>query len=261
MPDIRIDNVTLHYETAGQGQNLLFLNGLGMSTVDWERQVDYFSKSHRVITFDYRGQGSSDKPPGPYSIPLFYYDTLRLLTSIDALPVHLVGLSMGGMISFQMAVSHPELLRSMVIVNSGPDLKQRTRAQKFEFLKRRFIVRVFGMRTMAIIQANRLFPQKGQENLRREMARRWAQNDKNAYNNTVLALRDWSVLNHLGEIRCPTLVISADRDSTPVSYKRHYASRMPDAELAVISNSRHFTPLDQPESFNEIVAKFLKAHS
>ncbi|MGO9532548.1 MAG: alpha/beta fold hydrolase, partial [Syntrophobacteraceae bacterium] len=90
---------------------------------------------------------------------------------------------------------------------------------------------------------------------------RWAQNDKNAYYNSILALRDWSVLKYLGEIRCPSLVISADQDYTPVSYKEFYVSRMPDAKLAIISNSRHTTPLDQPERFNEIVVEFLRAHS
>jgi pimeloyl-ACP methyl ester carboxylesterase len=261
MPDIRRDNVTLHYETEGQGQPLVFLNGLGMSVRDWEKQVAYFSTSYRVITFDYRGQGSSDKPPGPYSIPLFCDDTAHLLRSVNAWPAHLVGLSMGGMIAFQMAVSHPELLRSMVIVNSGPDFTLRTRAQKFEFLKRKLIVRVFGMHVMAEILARRLFPRKGQENLRKEMAKRWSQNDKNAYYKTVLALKDWSVLKYLSEIRCPTLVVSADQDYTPVGYKQFYVSKMPDARLAVISDSRHASPLDQPESFNGIVAEFLASHS
>ncbi len=68
-------------------------------------------------------------------------------------------------------------------------------------------------------------------------------------------------MKYLGEIRCPCLVVSADQDYTPVSYKEFYVSRMPDAELAVISNSRHTTPLDQPERYNEIVADFLRAHS
>ena len=103
------------------------------------------------------------------------------------MPAHLVGLSMGGMIAFQMAVSYPELLRSMVIVNSGPDLTLLTRRQKFEFLKRRLIIRVFGMRVMAKILAGRLFPENGQKNLRREVAHRWAQNDKNA----PIIIRSW----------------------------------------------------------------------
>ncbi len=54
MPDIRINNITLHYEATGQGHPLLFLNGLGMSVRDWEGQVGHFSKDYRVITFDYR---------------------------------------------------------------------------------------------------------------------------------------------------------------------------------------------------------------
>lgn len=261
MPDIRINNITLHYEAKGQGHPLLFLNGLGMSVWDWEGQVGYFSKEYRVITFDYRGQGASDKPPGPYGISLFCDDTARLLRSINASPTHLVGLSMGGMIAFQMAVSHPELVRSMVIVNSGPELILRTWTQKLEFLKRRLIVRILGMRRMAEILAGSLFPEKGQEALRREMARRWAQNDKNAYNNSVRALTGWSVSKYLGEILCPTLVISADQDYTPLSYKQSYVSKMPDAELAAISNSRHATPLDQPEIFNRIVSEFLMKHS
>jgi len=257
MPGLRVENITLYYETTGQGQPLLFLNGLGMTLRDWGRQAAFFSKDYLVIRFDYRGQGESDKPPGPYSIPLFCDDAARLLRSINAWPAHLVGLSMGGMIAFQMAVSHPDVVRSMVVVNSGPEFILRTWRQKFEFFKRRSIVRLLGMRVTAEVLAGRLFPEKGQETLRREIAKRWAQNDKRAYIESLLALKGWSVSNRLGEIRCPTLVISADRDYTPVSFKRSYVDRMPAAELVVVSNSRHATPLDQPEKFNNILASFL----
>jgi len=258
---IRIDNVTLHYEATGQGQPLVFLNGLGMSVPDWAEQAAYFSQDYRVITFDFRGQGASDKAPSPYSISLFCDDTARLLRSIDAWPAHLVGLSMGGMVAFQMAVSHPELVRSMVIVNSGPELILRTWRLRSEFLKRRLIVRVLGMRKMAEILASRLFPEKNQEFLRGEMIKRWAQNDKNSYYNSLRALPGWSVSKYLSGIDCPTLVISGDQDYTPVSYKQSYVSKMPRAELAVISGSRHATPMDQPEKFNEVVADFLRRYS
>jgi len=261
MPDIRIDDISLYYEVTGEGQPLLFLNGLGMSVRDWQGQVLHFSKDYQVVTFDYRGQGASDKPPGTYSISLFCDDTVRLLRSINAWPTHVVGLSMGGMVAFQMAVSHPELVRSMVIVNSGPELILRTWGQKFEFLKRRLIVRVLGMRMMAKILGNRLFPEKGQKVLRREMTTRWARNDKNAYIRSVRALENWSVSEHLAKIRCPALVISADQDYTPVSYKQFYVSRMREAKLVVIYNSRHATPLDQPEIFNETVGEFLRSQS
>ena len=81
---IRIDDVTLHYEATGQGQPLVFLNGLGMSVRDWEGQAAHFARDYQVITFDYRGQGSSDKPPGPYSMSLFCDDTVR--SELNSLP-------------------------------------------------------------------------------------------------------------------------------------------------------------------------------
>jgi len=258
MPYIKIDNVTLHYETRGHGNPLILLNGLGMSVADWKKQAAFFSRNHMVITLDFRGQGSSDKPPGPYSIPLFSADAAHLLRSFKAWPADVIGLSMGGMVAFQMAVSYPELVKSMVLVNSGPEFKLRTAAQKFEFLKQIFIVQIFGMRNAAQVLANRLFPEKGQEAMRREMIGRWSNNDKKAYINSILALKDWSVLEHIGKICCPTLVVAADQDYSSISYKEYYVRKMADAGLTVILNSRHATPMDQPEAFNKVVEDFIR---
>jgi pimeloyl-ACP methyl ester carboxylesterase len=157
-----------------------------------------------------------------------------------------------------MAVSYPEMVKSMVVVNSGPELVLRSWRLRCSFLRRRLIVRTLGMKKMAEFIAERIFPEKGQEALREEMTNRWAQNDRKAYYNTLRALPGWSVAEYLGGIDCPTLVISADQDYTPVSYKRAYVSKMPKAELAVVSDSRHATPMDQPEKFNKLVADFLK---
>ena len=78
MPTIQINGIAEHYEIFGQGQPILFIHGLGSSSRDWEYQIDYFSKMYRVITIDVRGHGQSDKPPGPYSVPLFAADTAKL---------------------------------------------------------------------------------------------------------------------------------------------------------------------------------------
>jgi pimeloyl-ACP methyl ester carboxylesterase len=75
------------------------------------------------------------------------------------------------------------------------------------------------------------------------------------------ALINWSVSQHLPEIDCPTLIVSADADYTPVSLKEAYAARMPRAEVKVIENSRHLTPVDQPVRFNETLMAFLLKYS
>jgi len=86
---------------------------------------------------------------------------------------------------------------------------------------------------------------------------RWAENDKRAYLASFRAIMGWSVVERLGEIGCPVLVVAADQDYTPVAFKEAYAANLPHAELAVISDSRHLTPVDRPEQFNEALLAFL----
>ncbi len=261
MPYIQVNGISLYYEEAGQGQPLLFINGLGLSTRSWVNQVEHFSRKFRVVTFDPRGHGKSDKPSGPYSIAMFASDTAGLIRTLDLSPSHIIGLSMGGMTGFQLAVSSPELVKAMVIVNSGPEFILRTLKQKLEMAKRELIVRFLGMRKMGRILSRRLFPKPEQEELRGFMARLWAENDRYAYRESLRALKGWSVVEGLRDIRVPTLIVSADQDYTPVVYKQWYADQIPGAELTIISDSRHATPVDQPLRFNQAVMEFLMKHS
>ncbi len=89
------------------------------------------------------------------------------------------------------------------------------------------------------------------------MAERWGRNDKRAYLASFDAIVGWGVEQHLARITCPTLVIAAEHDYTPVSLKEDYVKRMPNARLVVISDSRHATPLDQPERFNRTLLEFI----
>jgi 3-oxoadipate enol-lactonase len=257
MPKLRSNGIELYYEVNGKGQPLLFIHGLGDSTETWEKQVAFFSKSYAVVTFDVRGHGQSDKPRGPYSIPLFTQDTAALIRSLHIAPAHVVGLSLGGMIAFQLAVSYPDLLRSMTIVNSGPAMILRSFKQRFEIYRRLFLIRALGMRAMGKFISNRLFPKQEQVELRSMVADRIARNDKRAYLDSTRALVGWSVAKQLASISCPTLVISADQDYTPVSVKEAYVAKMPRGELVVIEDSRHVTHIDQPEKFNKVLLSFL----
>ena len=257
MPAQRIGDIDLHYETTGEGEPLLFIHGLGSSARDWELQVAFFSPDYRVVTYDVRGHGRSYKPPGPYSVQLFADDAAELIRSLDNAPAHIVGISMGGMIAFQLAVDAPELVKSLVIVNSAPELILHTFKERLQFFQRLMIVRLLGMRKMGEVLSARLLPKTEHQDLRREFVERWVQNDKQAYLDSLRALVGWSVSEHLSEINVPTLVVAADEDYSPVSVKETYVARMPRAELVVIPDSRHATPVEQPEALNRAVAAFL----
>ena len=102
-----------------------------------------------------------------------------------------------------------------------------------------------------------LFPKAEQQALREKIQQRWPDNDKRAYLSALDAIIGWSVREHLGRISCPCLVVSADRDYTSVASKQAYVQELPHGRLVVIEDSRHATPMDQPEAFNQCLLAFL----
>ncbi|QXI19388.1 alpha/beta fold hydrolase [Pseudomonas hamedanensis] len=253
------EGCNLHYEAYGHGAPLLLVHGLGSSTLDWEMQIPALAAHYRVIVADIRGHGRSDKPRERYSIAGFSADLVALAEHLKLGPVHYVGLSMGGMIGFQLAVDQPQLLKSLTIVNSAPQVKVRTRDDYWQWFKRWSLMRLLSLETIGKALGSKLFPKPEQADLRRKMAERWAKNDKRAYLASFDAIVGWGVQERLSRVSCPTLVISADRDYTPVALKETYVKLLPNARLAVIADSRHVTPLDQPERFNQTLLEFLQA--
>ncbi len=259
MATIRSNGIDLYYETAGQGEPLLLLHGLGSRSEDWQLQTPVFAQHYRVVVADMRGHGRSAKPPGPYSVPMMAADVIGLLDGLGIAAAHVVGLSMGGMIAFQLAADRPERVRSLVIVNSGPELVAHTLSERRQIVQRLLLARLFNPERTARFLGPRLFPKPEQEQVRAMFAAQWAQNDPRAYRAAMRALVGWSVLDRVGAIACPTLVISGDRDYTPVAAKARYVALMPNARLEVIADSGHATPIDQPERFNGCVLEFLAA--
>lgn len=257
MPTFNTGEINLYYESVGEGDCLLLLHGLGSSTRDWEYQLPDFCKYYRVLTVDTRGHGRSGKAGIPYSITQFANDIALLLDGLRVASAHVVGLSMGGMIAFQLALNHPDRVKSLVIVNSGPEVVARTLKEKFGVWQRFAILRFMGMRKMGEVLAPRLFVKEEQAATREMFIERWAENDKQAYTAALRALVGWSVLDRIHEIKVPVLVMAADEDYTPVSSKEAYVKKMPNAELLVIKDSRHATPIEHPEVFNSAVLKFL----
>lgn len=260
MPIVERGGVSIHYEVTGTGDPVLLLHGLGSSTADWAAQVPVLARHYRTLTLDVRGHGASGKPAGPYRIADFAADAASALAAAGVTePAHMVGISMGGMVALELAAEAPELVRSLVILNSGPEVRASSLTQNLQIMQRRLFSRLLSQRATGRRIARRLFPAPAQASLRAGMELRWAANDKRAYCAALEAILAWSVANRLSEIRQPTLVISGDRDYTSVDAKRAWASRMPNARVAVLADSGHASSIDQPDAFNRLVLEFLDA--
>ncbi len=257
MPLLSLGKIKIYYEIHGQGEPLLLIHGLGSSSQDWEMQLSEFSNHFQVITIDLRGHGRSSKPPGPYSIPLFAEDTIRLIRALDLTSVHIVGISLGGMVAFQLVLDCPEVVRSLVIVNSVPELIAHNFKDRISYWQRLLIVRLFGLEKMGQVLAERFFTEPEQEEIRKLFVSRWADNHKPSYLASLKAAYGWSVLDRLGEIQAPTLVIGAEGDYFSNAEKEHYTRLLPNAELTIIKDTRHALPAESPAEFNRIVEEFL----
>lgn len=259
MPVPQVQPIDLHGEVTGQGPPLLFIHGLGSSARDWEPQVREFSKTFQVVTLDLRGHGRSDKPPGPYGIPLFVSDVAAFLQARRISGAHVVGLSLGGCVAFQLALDFPDLVRSLVLVNSAPEFIRRSFKTWLETWRRTAIVRWRGLRPMGERLGRRLLPRPEHARLRAVFVERFAKNDPRAYLNSLKALIGWSVTDRLGSIRCPVLVVASEHDYSPVAAKEKYVRQIPDSRLAVMPAAHHAVPVEQPEEFNAVLAGFLAA--
>jgi pimeloyl-ACP methyl ester carboxylesterase len=257
MPTIQANHINLYYEERGDGPPLVFIHGLGSSTRDWEFQVPEFSKSYRVITFDLRGHGQSDKPAGPYDLPMMAADLAGLLQALRIPSAHLVGISLGGGVAFQFALDYPALVKSLTIVNSGPSLGGTPEQARQEIERRVGIVQQLGMRAMGEALSPNLFPKLEHAALRETFVARWAENDPRAYIEATRSMLGWSVVEQLGAIVCPTLILAADQDYSPVAAKEAYVKLIPQARLVVIPEAHHATPIEQPEKFNAALTDFL----
>jgi pimeloyl-ACP methyl ester carboxylesterase len=245
-----IRDLDVHYEIMApeRGNPVLCIHGLGSSTEDWRPQVAALARQHTVITYDVRGHGETSKPRGRYSVQQFAEDAAALIEHLEPGRVNVLGISMGGMIALQLALDFPQLVRSLVIVNSGPEMVLRTWKQRVAIYQRFFIVRLLGMRKMGQVLASKLLPKPEHAADRATFIQRWAQNEPNAYLRSLRALIGWSVTERLPAIACPTLIVSADQDYSPVAYKEYYTKLIPGAKLAVVADSRHMLPVQAEAS-------------
>lgn len=257
-PTDLLNTIDLAYAEAGQGDPLLLIHGLGGSRADWELQTPVMTPYFRVVTPDLRGHGLSAKPAGPYRIGLMAADVAALLRRIEARPAHVVGLSLGGAVAQQLTLDAPELVRSLVLVNTAARFMSAGWRKRLMGVRRFAATYLGGMQAVAEDVAQQLFPRLEQAALRSEAVQRLTANDPRAYRDSLLAVARFNAEEGLAAIGCPTLVVSGDHDYVvPTAAKKRLAEQIPHSRLVVIPHSGHATPMDQPEAFNELVLEFL----
>src|SRR5262249_50879893 len=121
----RANEIELYYEDHGSGEPLLLISGFACDHAIWGKVEPDLVQKYRVISFDNRGGGQSSAPDCPYSIKQMAEDAAVLLDAISISQAHVVGHSMGGMIAQELALAHPDKLRSLLLLSSCCKIDQR----------------------------------------------------------------------------------------------------------------------------------------
>jgi 3-oxoadipate enol-lactonase len=265
MPFARINRIRIHYEVYGSGDPVLLVSGLSAPGLHWLYQVRDLSPRYQVITLDNRGVGESDVPMSEmYPLSLMADDAARLLAHLKVRRAHVVGASMGGAIAQELALRHPELVRSLVLActwaQGGGRFLHTVRAwvnlARKLTLEERYRDVFFPM-----VYSPAFFERPGamQETLMRVLAYPFPTSVEGMERQArgVLAWNG-SRVQDLKKIRVPTLVlVGRDDILTPPSFSRELARRLPRARLRVIRGGHGFF-IEEAEAFNRAVLAFLR---
>ncbi len=256
LPDAQPRPLELYYELDGHGEPVLLLHGLGSSTLDWSHQRQFLAKRYQVLTLDLRGHGRSDIPPGEFSIPGFAADVAAVLDKLHLAPAHVVGISMGAAVGYQLALDRPDRVNSLTAINCPPEFVARTWKERLMLWQRLLLIRVLDMRRIGRVLAARLFSGEDLASERATFEQRWAKNDKDAYLRSLRALLGWTVVDRLAELRCRVLLLVSELDYTPVERKERFLPKLPDARLRVVPGARHAVTMERPEEVNALLGDF-----
>lgn len=250
MPKIDRDGVKLYYEVHGSGPALILTHGYSSTSAMWEGEIGALSKHHQLVLWDMRGHGQSDYPddPSAYSEAHTVADMAALLDEVGARHAIVGGLSLGGYMSLAFCRAHPERVRALLIIDTGPGFKKDDARAAWN---RR------ALDTGDRFEREGLAVLKSASRERSTVSHRDASGLAHAARG-MLTQRDARVIESLPAIDVPSLVVVGADDAPFLAASDYMAARIPGASKVVIPAAGHAVNIDQPQAFIDAVLPFLE---
>ncbi len=261
MPYANVNGFKLNYEVHGEGFPLVLISGLGSQLESWASQVPIYSKHFKVVLFDNRGSGRSDKPGAPFSTQDMADDTAGLMDSLGLESAHIVGKSMGGMIGQWLAIKYPDKVRKLVL---GCSSASRDEVGNEILRIGREIASKAGMKTVWLMA---LYFGYTREYIERNLGSIKAAADSipekpqalKGYISQSLACEGHNTSDLLNRIKASTLVMSGENDLI-ASPKRSYelCELIPDSKLKIFKDVGHGFWREKHQEVDDLVLDFLR---
>ena len=267
---LEIEGREVNYCELGEGPAIVFIHGLGASWQSWLEQMPELAKDHRVVAMDLPGFGYSELPDEDISIEYYARWTIKLMDALEIESAVVVGNSMGGFVSAEMAIKFPERVQRLVFVSAAIFWQNRRRAQPLVQLAKlsdavvaRALVRATDdiatrrrLRYAALASAGFRYPQYISDELAHEMVRSARRTD--GFLPALEALAGYDLEEELPKISCPTLIVWGAHDQlVSVKDAERLEDLIPDSRREVFERTGHVAMLERPERFNRLLREFL----
>ncbi len=258
---IEANGILMNYEIAGSGDCLVLIHGAGDNLNAWYNQVTAFSKEYRVLTYDVRGHGETELS-GDYAFDVWAEDLYTLLKVLNIGLAYVLGYSMGGAIAATFTLKHPEMVKALVLSNTGgasPMTEEamqqmaRRRQTQLEAFEKEGMLGIFKIRTTTTFSPG--FAQKHPDVMKKYKGI-LMRNRPEGYRKVMESMARRGPID-FGKITCPAFIIVGEYDafSGPEAGKA-LQSLIRDSELKVFPTG-HGAPIEQPEDYNKTVLAFL----
>jgi 3-oxoadipate enol-lactonase len=250
---LRPDGCLLAYELHGDpaASPLVLLEGMGGDIPGWRRNLPTLARHHLVVAYDFRGNGRSTAPAGPMSMATFVEDTVALLDALGLLSVHLYGMSMGGMVGIELALTHPSRVRSLVLAAAHAGARRASRVDP-----PRIVPKDAPYLALYSERFAREHPDHVAEDVRTGRRQSQASGVRRRQREAV---DGWDAWDRLGAVSCPTLVLHGTEDAViSARNAERMAASIPGARLVLLEGAGYLYHSEQPGAADRAVLSFLE---
>lgn len=267
VPYLDVRSARYYYEERGEGdRTVVCAHGFLLDSGLFRYQMEEFSKEYRCVAFDWRGQGRSEAVPCGYEIEELYRDAVDLLKAFGCKekPCVWVGVSMGGFVGMRLAARNPDLVRGVVLAETGATRERPLKKLLWSMMAVAF--RVVGPSAVSGGIKKALFsPRSIDRPFVKEYEMKWMEWARDRRRREALVQTAWAIFNRpdftreLGSIKVPTLVVVGEEDrARPYEEALQMHRAIAGSRLVVIPRAGHSSPLENPEDFNRHLREFLK---
>jgi pimeloyl-ACP methyl ester carboxylesterase len=256
----------------GEGPAIVFVHGLSGSWPNWLEQLPVFAQDHRVIAMDLPGFGHSPMPSERITISLYARILDSLLETLRVSAATLVGNSMGGFVSSELAIAFPQRVEQLVLVSAaGLSTYRHHGVERIEPYLRRVAPMVAAYTGFTATRSDWIARRSGLRNLSLGFVTRHPSRlpaplvaeqirgaGKPGFMQALRANIDYPIRERLPEIACPTLIVWGEKDQViPVSDAYVFEELIPNSRKVIYEDTGHMAMLERPAAFNELLAGFI----